>query len=105
MDQALQTFDIGVHLITKELLQTVEANPYASLLWVTGVITFLFYWRVRDWYRLSKFPLLTKKSIWDVSGTKAKIPFTVNARAVVESGFKKVCMAFWKSIQPLDCVQ
>jgi hypothetical protein len=90
-------FDLGINLSTTEILRVAESQPYRSLLlWVTSIITVLLFWGARNWYRLSQFPLVSEKSLWDISGTKEKESFTVDARGVVERGFKKVCMPNWK---------
>lgn len=86
-------FDLGKHLSTTEIS---ESRPYVSLLWVTSIITVLLFWYVRDVNPLSKVPLVTEKSFWDISGKKAKESFAANARGVVERGFKQVCMPQWK---------
>ena len=86
--------DLGMNLSSTEILRVAESRPY--VLWMTSIITLLLFWSVRDWNRLSKFPLITEKSLWDISGTKAKESFKVNARGEVERGFKQVCMPHWK---------
>ena len=96
MDKRIVDFDLGKNLSTTVILRVAESRPYVSLLWATSIITVLLFWYVRDVNPLSKVPLVTEKSLWDIGGKKAKEGFAVNARGVVERGFKQVCMLHWK---------
>lgn len=88
-------FDLGKDLSTADILRVAESRPYMSIVSVTSIITVLLLWYVRNVNPLSKVPLVTEKSFWDVGAKKAKENFAVNARGVVERGFKKVCMPYW----------
>lgn len=83
---------LGENLSTTETLPVSETRPYVSLmLLITNIITVILFLYVRkDKNPLSNVPLVTKKSIWDISGKKAKESFAANARAVVKQGFEKV---------------
>jgi hypothetical protein len=89
-------FDLSKILSTTEILRVVESRSYLSLLWATSIITVLIFWYARDVNPLSKVPLVTEKSFWDVSGKKAKESFAANAREVISQGFKQVSMPHWK---------
>jgi hypothetical protein len=101
MDKRIMDFDLGKNLSTAEILRVAESRPYVSLLWVMSIITVLIFWYMRDVNPLSKVPLVTEKSFWDISGKKAKERFALNARGVVERGFKQVCMPHWKKHETL----
>lgn len=83
--------DLGKILSTTDIFRVAESPPYMSLLWVASIITVLLLCYMRDVNPLSKVPLVTEKSFWDIGGKKAKESFAINARGVVERGFKQVC--------------
>ncbi|KAJ4303026.1 hypothetical protein N0V90_001917 [Kalmusia sp. IMI 367209] len=93
----IMDFDFGRNLswaknqsYTAEILQAAESRPYSSLAWATSFIVVLFFWFIRDVSTLSHIPMVTQKSVWDLSGKKAKEHWMVNCRGVVKEGFKKV---------------
>lgn len=78
-------------LSTREILRVAESRPYVSLIWLTSIVTVLLFWYARDVNPLSKIPLVTEPSFWDLGAKKAKERFAANARGVLERGFKQVC--------------
>ena len=82
--------DLGALPSVTDLLRVLEAQTFVSLPWITGVIAVLLVLSLYAPSQLSEFPLITEKSFWDISGRKAKESFTVDARGVVERGFKQV---------------
>lgn len=81
--------DLGANLSTTEIFRAAESRPYLSL-WVLSIVTVLIFWYNYGANPLSKVPLVTEKTIWGINRKKAKELFVLDARGVVDRGFKKV---------------
>lgn len=73
-----------------EFFQLTESPIYVSLIWIISLFAIIFSWCVYDGDQLSNFPLVTEKSFWDMSQTKARESFRLDAYGVVQRGFKQV---------------
>lgn len=95
MAQRLIHSDLGRNLSTTGSLRVAESLSSMWLVWLVSICTGLILWYMRDANPLPKVPLITIKSLWDISGKKARERFALNARGVIEEGFKQVWLD-WK---------
>lgn len=60
--------------------------------WVTVAILILLASYFMKPNSLSKYTLITKKSVWDFGDDKARQAFMEKARDIINLGFKQVCI-------------